>query len=52
MQKSINKSREIARQELHILCKTSLLKQEKQQKKYIYSIQSKKLKEIIKHLQQ
>ena len=49
--KSINKSREIARQELHILCKTSLLKQEKQKKKYIYSIQSKKLKEIIKNLE-
>ena len=47
--KSINKSREIARQELHILCKKSLLKQEKQKKKYVYSIQSKKLKEILKN---
>lgn len=48
--KSINKSREVARQELKILCDKKLLKEEKYGKKYIYSIQSKRLKEMVKQL--
>ena len=48
--KGINKSREIARQELKFLCEKSLLKEEKHGKKYVYSIQSKTLKEMIRKL--
>ena len=48
--RSINKSREIARQELKNLTVKLLLREERQGKKYVYSIESKKLKEIVKHL--
>ena len=45
--KNINKSREIARQELRDLTAKSFLKEEKQGKKYVYSIKSKRLKDIV-----
>ena len=48
--KSINKSREIARQELKSLTEKSLLREEKQGKKYVYSVESAKLKTIVKQL--
>ena len=48
--KGVNKSREIARQELKFLCEKSLLKEEKHGKKYMYSIESNKLKEMIRKL--
>jgi len=48
--KSISKSREVARQELKDLVKKSLLKEEKQGRKYIYSIKSKELKKMVKNL--
>ena len=49
--KNINKSREIARQELRDLTAKSFLREEKQGKKNVYSIENKKLKEVIKQLQ-
>lgn len=45
--KNINKSREIARQELRDLTAKSFLREEKQGKKYVYFIESKKLKDIV-----
>ncbi|MBY0515360.1 MAG: Fic family protein [Bacteriovoracaceae bacterium] len=45
----INKSREVARQELKTLVELGFLREEKSGKKFVYFVESKKLKEKVSH---